>query len=158
MGIGFDRLMSNSTPTPNQNEQKEAPPARPDPAPASALATGQRAAFRDLKLQLTDDDLTSLGTQKCILDMLNRAEGECNDLKEYRLKYHAADKQGGILEEKLKSNKINEVMFGVGVGVGCTIMGLTPFFWELKTLYGIITLGVGVVLTGGATLGRILFK
>lgn len=138
-------------------EQKDAPTSPPPAITAAVPATGRRPAFQDLKLQLTDADLANPGTQKCILDMLIRAEEECNDLKEYRTNFYESDKRAGILDEKLKSNKINETMFGVGVGVGCAIMGLAPFFWD-NTAKGWITLAVGSVLVLGATIGRIVFK
>ena len=68
--------------------------------------------------------------------MLLRAEEERNDLKEYVSKFHAADKKAGVLDEKLKTSRINETLFGVGVAVGGTIMGLTPFFYEKDPLTG----------------------
>ncbi|MDE3098962.1 MAG: hypothetical protein KGJ88_05770 [Verrucomicrobiota bacterium] len=144
-------------PQQEQTEQKDAPQPPPQAAPPAVPATGRRAAFQDLKIQLTEAELANPGTQKCILDMLIRAEEESNDLKEYRAKYYEADKRAGILEEKLKSNKINEVMFGVGVGVGCATIGLAPYFWD-NTGKGPIVLTVGLALVLGATYGRISFK
>jgi hypothetical protein len=90
--------------------------------------------------------------------MLIRAEEECNDLKEFRAKFHATDKLAEVRAEKLKSNKINETLFGVGVGVGCAIIGLAPFFYELGPSFCYTMLSVGVALTIGATIGRIVFK
>jgi len=53
-------------------------------------------------------------------------------------------------------------MFGVGVGVGCAIMGLAPFFYELNKEkgreYATITISVGFALTLGTTIGRMVFK
>jgi len=145
-------------PVPKQSEQQEAPTSLPPATPPAAPAAGQRAAFRELKLELTPEDLNNPGTQKCDLDMLFRAEEERDSLKKYVPKFYEADKQVGILGEQLKTNKVNEVMFVVGVGVGCTIMGLTPFFWGICASYGLVTLAVGALLTAGATKGRNLFK
>lgn len=154
--------MAGPIPQPEQTEQKNAPVAPPPAAPLVAPATGRRAAFRDLKRQLADADLANPGLQKIILDELICAEEERDDLrlelKQSALNYHAADKQVGVLSEKLKSNKVNEIMFGVGLSVGGTVMGLTPFFWEIKPLYGVIALGLGLALTIGATIARTLFK
>jgi hypothetical protein len=150
--------MAEPTSQSGQTEQKDAPKSSQPTAAPTVSATGRRPAFQDLKLQLTDEDLANPGTQKCILDMLIRAEEECNDLKEFRSKYHATDKQAGILGEKLKTNKINETLFGVGITMGGTIMGLSPFFYEKGPAYCYITLGVGVVTTLGAAFGRIIFK
>lgn len=150
--------MAEPVPQLEQTEQKDAPESSQPMAAPAVSATGRRPAFQDLKLQLTDADLANAGTQKCILDMLIRAEEECNDLKEFRSKFHTADKQAGILGEKIKTNKINETLFGVGVTMGGTIMGLSPFFYEKGPVYCYITLGVGVVTTLGAAFARIIFK
>jgi hypothetical protein len=150
--------MPDPAPAPEQAEQKEAPNSPPQTTPPAAPATGRRAAFQDLKLQLTPEELANPGTQKCILDMLIRAEQERDDLKEYLSKYYDADKRAEVLAEKLETNRINETLFGVGVAIGGTIIGLAPFLFEKGLTYGYITLGVGIVLTLGATIGRIKFK
>jgi hypothetical protein len=145
-------------PEPVQSKQQEAPRTLLPAALPTAPAAGQRSAFRDLKLELTPEELSNPGTQKCVLHLLFRTEEERDRLKEFVPQFHEADKQAGILGEKLKSNKVNEIMFGVGVTIGGTIMGLSPFFYEKGPAYCYITLGVGIVLTLGATIGRIVFK
>lgn len=47
-----------------------------------------------------------------ILELLLTTEAERDELKCYVPKYYEADKRAGILEEKLKTNKANEIMFG----------------------------------------------
>jgi hypothetical protein len=150
--------MPDPTPSPEQSEQQEAPKSPAVAPQALAPAEGRRQAFLDIKRQLTPTELANTGTQKLILEMLLTTEGQCDDLKEYVQKFHEVDKKVGVLEEKLKTNKVNEIMFGVGVGIGCAIIGLAPFFWDLKPAYGAIALAIGILTTIGATVGRIVFK
>lgn len=149
--------MPEPTPSPEQSVQHDTTAPTPS-TPPSAATTGRRLPFQDIKRQLTPEELANPGTQKLILDMLLTTEAERDDLKAYIPKYHEADKKVGVLEEKLKTSKVNEVMFAVGIGVGCAIMGLGPFFWEAKNIYGIVALAVGFLLTVGAAIGRIVFK
>jgi hypothetical protein len=153
--------MNDPTTTPDQAEQKEVPSSSSPATPISAPVTGQRVAFKDLKRQLTPDELSNTGTQKLILDALICAEEERNDLKaELKIivsKYHDADKLASVLDQKLKTNKANEVLFGVLVGFGCGCIGLAPFFWDNK-VQGIIALTLGVVATVIGTLCRIFNK
>ena len=111
--------MADLKQNPKQAEQQQ-PPAEPAAAVNAAPAIGKRTAFLEIKRQLAPEDLSNPGTQKLILDLLITTEAERDDLKihleQYVPRYHECDKRAGILEEKLKTNKINEVMFGVGVG------------------------------------------
>jgi len=155
-------IMADITPTPEQAEQKQ-PPAQAPSAPVNAVPTsGKRTAFLDIKRQLLTEDLNHPGTQKLILDLLITTESERDDLRvkleSYVPLYHACDKRVGVLEEKLKTNKVNEIMFGVGVGIGCAMIGLAPFFWDPKPIYGEIMLVVGLLVTLGAAIARIVFK
>jgi hypothetical protein len=144
--------------TPPEQAKQQEPPKVPAVAPQALAPTeGRRQAFQDIKRQLTPGELANTGTQKLILEMLLASERQCDELKEYVENYHVADKKVGVLEEKLKTNKVNEIMFGVGVGVGCAIIGLAPYFWDDKGK-GPLVLAVGLALTIGAAIGRIVFK
>ncbi len=65
-----------------------------------------------------------------------------------------------MLEEKLKTNTTNEIMFGVGLTLGGAIFGLAPYFWDKGNndhLAGGICIAVAVVLTAGAIAGRLFY-
>lgn len=146
-------------PQASEAEQKNEPQAAAPQIPPVAPATGRRAAFKSLNLELTDEELKNSGTQKCILDMLNRAEEECNDLREFRTKYFDANAKVGVFEAKEKSNKTNEIMFGFGLGVGCAIIGVAPYFFDKAGVAcGLLALVVGFALTIGFTFGRSKYK
>jgi hypothetical protein len=145
--------------TGNEKEAaQQEPPKTSPPATAPAPSSG-RAAFRDIKKQLTDEELSSSGTQKLLLDMLLTAEGERDEYKAYVAMYYKAQEDASVLKERAKPNKINETLFAVGVGIGGSILGLAPFFWSTRDpQHGQICLFVGLFLVIGATVGRILFR
>lgn len=119
--------------------------------------TGKRQAFRDIRRQLTNEDLASPGVQKLLLDELEQAEADCEVLQGYVGRYHEADKSAAVLEEKLKTANVIEIMFGVGVGIGGAVIGLAPLFWtEAEQPKGYIALGVGLLLSLGATIARVV--
>jgi hypothetical protein len=105
---------------------------------------------------LTDDELSHPGVQKLLLDILQEVDEDCDYLKSFVTLYHEADKKAAILSEKLLMNTTIEVFFGVGVGLGGTIIGLAPFLWGSKPEYGLITVLVGVCMIIGSTVGRMV--
>src|SRR5438132_7378485 len=113
--------MSEPTQTTSQDAVQQNAPKTGVPVESSVSPTGRRLAFENIKRQLSEADLSNVGTQKLILEMLITAEADRDECREYIPKFHEADKRAAILEEKLKTNTVNEVMFGVGVGVGCVI-------------------------------------
>lgn len=135
-------------PTPEVGKNDTAGAAQ-EPTPA----TGRRQAFRDLRRQLTDEDLRSAGVQKLLLDDLERAETRCESLSSYVDRFHTADKQAAVLEERIKTDKASEISFGVGIGLGGAVMGLAPLFWNEQPR-GWLALGIGVALIIGATITR----
>jgi len=118
-------------------------------------STGKRQALRDLRRELTDSDLASSGVQKMLLHAVDAADAECEVLTGYRTRFHEADKRAAVLEEKLRTQTAIEVAFGVGLGLGCAIIGLTPLFWTEQPL-GYITLGIGLLLALGASIVRVI--
>ncbi len=130
------------------------PPAYSQEMPAY----GKRIAFRDIGRKLSDEDFASPGVQKLILDELERADAECEQVKSYIERFHEADKKASILEERLNSSRAVEVLFGLGVGLGGAIMGLAPFFWNAQTAHGEITIAIGILLIVGSTIARMIKK
>ena len=63
-------------------------------APQSAnTASGRIQAFRDIRRELEQADLSNPGVQKLLLDWLDRSMAECEDLASYKERFHDADKQ-----------------------------------------------------------------
>jgi len=138
-----------------QTEQDDSVVEDKDKTTEDPVPTGRRKSFSNIRRQMTDEELSSPGVQKLLIDMLEESESECENLKNYVSSYHVADKRAAILGERLtKDNKI-DIFFGVGVGLGGAILGLIPFFSDDKPLYGVVCGFVGFALVIGATIGRI---
>jgi hypothetical protein len=115
------------------------------PITAEDVPKSRRALSR-LKRELSDDDLASPGVQKLLLDSLERIEEENAGLKSLREKYHQADKQNGVLEEKLKTSTSVEIVSMGSLAVGAAALGYAPSAWASQPT-GWIALSFGVVLT-----------
>ena len=122
--------------------------------PVTNPLTGGRQSFRDIKRQLVESDLQSPGVQRMLLEELERAENQCSILQGYVDRFHDADKRAAILTEKLKTQTALEIFFGVGVGVGCAMVGLAPSLWAAG-LAGPLSLILGGILVLGSAIGRI---
>ena len=122
---------------------------------STAPAAGRGAALRDIRRQLTEDELASPGVQKLLLENLDRAEGKCDDLQLYVDRFHEADKRSAVLEEKLKTNTALEILFAGGLAMGSAIIGLAPIMWDATSLKGSITLIVGLMLVIVSVVARV---
>ncbi len=127
----------------------------PDQTAGATTPTSGRPAFRDIRRELSNEDLASPGVQKLLLDGWERADAQCEILNGYVERFHEADKRAAILEEKNRTVAALDIMFAVGVGVGCAIIALAPLFWSDQPK-GWIALIVGVVLAGGAGIARVV--
>lgn len=122
-------------------------------AEVSVAPSGKRQALRNITRQLKDDDLASPGVQRLILDELERAETQCEMLQTYVERFHEADKRAAVLEVAARGEKAIEILFGVGVGLGGTIIGFAPSLWQSGNI-GPIALIIGAVLVIGAVVAR----
>ena len=108
-----------------------------------------KGAFSKLDRELTEDDLKSPGTQRLIINELDKYE-ECKENLEYfREQYYERDAQCKVYEEKLKANTTNEVASGFLLAFGPSLMTLSPSivdkdgeWYYLST----IVLAIGIVL------------
>lgn len=122
-----------------------------------AAPSGRRQAFRDLRRQLSDADLTTPGVPKLLLDEIEKLEAELDQLRGYVERYHAANTRACVLEADVRTVRAIEVLFAVGVGLGGAILGLAPYFWTLEARGG-LCLAIGIVLIAGACVGRLVKK
>ena len=125
------------------------PSSQPPPKPASALSGISR--------DLTDEELSSPGARKLLIDRLDQAEIQIVELKDFRDRFHAADKQVAVLTEKTKREKSAEVLYGVALSVGAIFMGLAPSAWKTQP-FGWLSLLVGIALMIGAIVSKAVRK
>jgi hypothetical protein len=113
-------------------------------------STKTHRVFSRLKRELSDDELSSPGVQKLLLDYLAQADVEISTLKSFRDRFHEADKKNGVLEEKLKTSTAYEVVSIGSLSVGAAAVGYSPSLW-FSTLHGgpiALTFGAVLILVG----------
>jgi hypothetical protein len=96
----------------------------------TAPSSGKRQSFRNIARQLDEKELCHPGTVKLIVENLEHADAEWDDLRTFVERFHDADKTSAVLQEKLKTEKAVEIAFGVGVGIGCSMISIGICVWE----------------------------
>ena len=115
-----------------------------------------RKAFNNLRRELTDEELTSPAVQRMLIDEIERLEKENNELNQYQVNYHKADKKAAVLEGKLKEKVAVEVIFGVCLTVGAGLIGLAPSIWKPDSPHGWISLVLGGILIIGGIASKVV--
>jgi VIT1/CCC1 family predicted Fe2+/Mn2+ transporter len=133
----------------------EAAQAKTEPA---APTSGRRAAFRDIRRQLTEEELRQTGVQKVLIEDFERAEIECEALKVYVERYHEKNVEVARLTEKLRSNVAMEIITGVGLAGGGAIISLSSLFFAdpKDSTKGVVAIGVGFLFLIGSTVAKIV--
>lgn len=112
-------------------------------------------AFSKIGRELTEQDLNSPGTQRLLLNELDKYE-ECQiNLELYRERYHQLNTQCAVYKEKIKSSTLFEIICSAMLAIGPALMTLAPNVldsqgnWDYRSYIilslGIITLAVGVI-------------
>ena len=120
---------------------------------ARAPVSKVRRALSSLKRELSDDDLASPGTQKMLLEELERLTEENSSLSSFRSLFHESDKKVAILGEKQKKNISFEVISGACLAIGSASLGYAPSVWDHPPS-GPILIAFGVVLTIGGVVAK----
>jgi len=121
---------------------------QPDDAgatPATLPSNKVGRALSRLKRELTDDELSSPGAQKLLLQELERLLDENGALQSYRDKFQVSDKQLAVARESLKRNVAAEVVSGGCLVIGAAALGYAPAAWSSQPS-GWIALTFGAVL------------
>jgi hypothetical protein len=131
-------------------------------SPASTPVTGRRQAFDDVLTPLTPQELSSPGTQKIILYMLQQAQSENDQLEGYRERFNDADKRAAILEEQLKAERKTSVTVEIIIIGGTTLGGAVfaaGFYFLGKTPpepgAADLSFIVGLLMIAGAIAARV---
>jgi hypothetical protein len=114
-----------------------------------------RRVLSRLKRELTDDELSSTGVQKMLLDSLERAEEEVAELRAYRDKYYEADKRNGVLQERFKTKIAMEVISTGTIAVGAAAFVYAPEAWKSPP-NGWIAVAIGIVTTVAGTIAKVI--
>lgn len=119
-----------------------------------------RQSFRRLSRELSPEGLRETGTQKMILDLLDRLQDENEALKEFKEKFHERDKDVVVLRERLKKSKAQDIVIGATLAGGSLVLGYLPSLLlptGLPSPTGWVALVVGGLLVVGSwTAWRVL--
>ena len=101
--------------------------------------------------ELSDEELAEPGTQKMLVAANDRLEEEVADLREFRDRYHDAEKKVARLEERIKersSRKLSqEILQGGGLTFGALLVGYAPSVAGTDQLMAFV-LGFLAILVG----------
>ena len=121
--------------------------------------------YSNIRRSISEEDLQSSAIQRILLSEVDKLENKANALEisvkdqfsEYKKlqdSYHLVDKEKSILEEKLKTNKAQEVLYSFCLTSGSIIIGLSKTVWE-QGLGGIF-LALGLFLIIGGLITKII--
>lgn len=116
---------------------------------------GRRQAFRYIKREIPESDLSSPSIMKLILNELERTESDYAYCRSYIERFHKADKRAAVYKERTKTIKAIEVLFQISSNLGCLLLGLTAGLWNSQP-FGWLSLSIGTLLFVGTYLARII--
>lgn len=110
--------------------------------------------YSRIRREISEEDLQSPAVQRILLGEVDRLQTQISDLELIKVKYHAADKQTAILNEKIKALTSHEVLYGICLTVGSAIIGLASLLWASG--YGLVAIAIGSVLVVGGVVSKVL--
>lgn len=151
-------LTAQTSPTANLSLETATSAGQPQgvapgpPAPSTANTTsGTVQAFRDIRRELTPEELTHPGVQKLILNSLDNALALNEKLSSYEVRFHEKDKQVDVLQERLKPQTALDLAFTAGLAIGLAFVGFATVAWDGTPKWvGPVFLVSGLLLTAGA--------
>jgi hypothetical protein len=128
-------------------KEEEKPDVEPDEVSANTVTPSfkGRQSFRQVRRELTEEELSTPAAQRLLLDELDRLDTENNELKSFQEKFHAADKKVGVLDEKLKRLTALEIISSGSLLAGALALGYAPKVWGTGPT-GPILVSLGVIL------------
>jgi hypothetical protein len=94
--------------------------------PVEAQVPKTRKALSRLTRELTEEDLATPGVQKMLIEELERAEEENTQLKNFREKFHAADRDNAVAKQKLRGWSSMEMISTACIAVGAAALAYAP--------------------------------
>jgi hypothetical protein len=110
---------------------------------------GTRQSFLNVRRPFTEEELSQSGTQKMLLDDLDRLESELSDARDYQSRYYDESEKVAVFQEKFKTHAAMELLSTGAVTVGSLLCGGT--FGSLLTddaQIGLFALGIVLALVG----------
>lgn len=112
---------------------------------------GRRQSFGHVRRELNEDELSSPGVQKMMLDELDRMDGSERELRKISKELSEAKSSLAVAEEKLKTHHAFDILSTGAVAAGTLIFGVAfsptidkEIFWITITI-SVILVGVGII-------------
>ena len=136
--------------------QEDTAPEDPGGGTSSSTRKG-RSVFRNVRRELTEDELSNPAVKRMLLGDIERLEDENSALKNFENRYHEADKETAVLKEKLKNSNSGEILSSVCLMVGSALLGLAPaVIGSSETSFGWVGLAFAVVLITGGVFSKVM--
>ena len=116
-----------------------------------------RQAFRELRRELSEEELSNPGTLRMILDQHDELVQENDELRRVKERFHACDKEAAVLRERLDRSNSQDIVLGAALAGGSLILGYLPSLWATQPT-GSIALVVGAVFVVGSVLARVRLR
>lgn len=104
-----------------------------------------RGAFSKVKRQLSDKDLKNPAVGRLLLNQNDKYEQEISTLKDYKEKYHEADKKACVLAERLKGFQRSVTTRSVLLVFGGLLGGFLPSLWVNQKFFWSVAI-IAIVL------------
>src|SRR4051794_19232322 len=89
-----------------------------------------RDAFAKVRGELTEEEFASPAVSRMLLDRISDLRLQLQEEKPFRTRFHTADKEKAVLEEKFKVRISSEVIFGVCLTAGSVLISIAPTLKE----------------------------
>ena len=116
-----------------------------------------RQAFKKLRRELSEEELSNPGTLRMILDQHDQLVEENDDLREIRERFHVCDKDAAVLRERLKKSNAQDIVLGATLVGGSLVLGHLPSLWSTQPT-GWVALVVGTILVVGSVGARLVLR
>lgn len=93
---------------------------------------GKRRSFHNLRRELSEDELSSPGVQKMVMDELDRLDGELGEAKRDSAALTTANLKVARLEERLKVHRAWEIISTICIALGPLFIGLAYSNWKAE--------------------------
>jgi hypothetical protein len=133
-------------------------------ATSEVEATGQalsaekvpRDPFSKVRPELSEDEFASPAVGRLLLDRIADLQTQIQDERPYRARFHEADKERAILQEKFKTRVSSEVISGFCLAVGAVLVSLAPVLSVKPEITSTILAWIGIALIIGGIGSRII--
>ena len=121
------------------------------------LQPKEKPAYRNLRRELTDEELTSPGTVRLLIQDVERLESELFRASKYISRFYKANTDVQVLKEKVKSLTSSSIMNNAGLTVGGVLIGIGSRMWDRVSIAN--NLGATIIVVLGLILiGCVIFS